>query len=313
MASLHVCSTEITDFFVCTPDGHDFGFLKASEVSDSRLVRQIQHERYMLLTKNVKPIFCTAIDPVHAEMREINPHDEREGTIHFAAIERKTDRLVASIRVAVDLQQKWQGKSIGLPLENVYGETRYPEGASLDPFRDRYMKCQYNEERRLGPWEMCELYRQFCLVGDSSPRMGMYFAIYYILVYQMIKHGLTPCWIWSYDAISLFHNLYRKASLSNAYLRDMSISDNPEMIVASIRDLITVKHNGTEKVSYKGKIVSRDVPVDVPKLINGAVVFTRETIPFIDGMVDIRQYDKTTAVMGGSLAYFENSGFRFLA
>ncbi len=312
MAALYLGGNNKYEIYACTA-GYGFNGLKAWYIADKTLTEEVLRKRWYILSRLQKPIYCTAINPCVEKQMEINPHDFREGTVHIVAISKKDNTLAAAISVAVDNGETENGKKIGLPLENVYGKTGYPTGDNLDKFRFLYLRKNYGDERSIAPGEMGELYRQFCLCGDDSARIGLYLGCYHLLVTMRKRDGLTPCWLWVFDAVSVYYNLYRKASFSTAYLREQSIQQHSELISPAIRDLHKVKSQGNTGITYKGKTVSRDVPVPIPVSKNGRIEFVRKEVPFLDGVVDIQKYDETVAAFGEKLRHNHREGYLFNA
>lgn len=117
----------------------------SSEIADHTLFNEIQSERYKLLASG-KPIYCTAIHLDHEKEIETNPHDVREGTIHIVSLNEK-GKIECGLSVAVDTGTQDNGDIVGVPLENIWKKNGYPEGARLDLFRKRYLRCHYGRER----------------------------------------------------------------------------------------------------------------------------------------------------------------------
>jgi hypothetical protein len=197
-----------------------------SGIADGALFQKIIEERYRLLASG-KPIYCTAVKPDTEKKIEVNPHDELPGTVHFVAVDKK-GALACALSVAVDTGESDNGGLIGLPLENRWKHNGYPEGASLDRFREKYLRLNYQRTRGLAACEMGELYRHFRVVSqgnDIAPRIGLYTGCYHLLVREAIKKRITPTWIWVFDAIPSYFELYRWVGL--AALRDMTVEDVP--------------------------------------------------------------------------------------
>jgi hypothetical protein len=128
---------------------------------------------------------------------ETNPHDSREGTVHIVAIDNKGE-IECAVSVAVDVGNKDNGADIGLPLENKWEKNGFPEGASLDPFREKYLSSIYGITRKIRPWEMAELYRHYkrTMRSDFTPRLGVYTGCFHLLAREAIKKGIQPTWLW---------------------------------------------------------------------------------------------------------------------
>lgn len=116
--------TEIYEIHVLTKD-LPFREYSSSQIADHKLFHDIVTERFNVL-KNGKPIFCTAVNPIIEKGVEINPHDDRDGTIHFVCLN-EGGKIVCCLSVAVDTQEKEHGEIIGLPLENRWKANGYPQ------------------------------------------------------------------------------------------------------------------------------------------------------------------------------------------
>jgi len=262
----------------------------SSDIADHTLFNEIQSERYKLLASG-KPIYCTAIHPDHKKEIEINPHDDREGTIHIVSINEKGN-IECGLSVAVDIGAKDNGDIIGVPLENIWKKNGYPEGARLDLFRKKYLRLHYSRDRDLKPWEMGELYRHFRAVGavgDMAARIGLYTGLGQLIVREAIKKDRTPTWLWVFDAIPAYFNLYRWVGA--AVLRDHSVADLPQLISPGSRVLKKKMVNGENVLTYKGQTVSRLVKTPIPKKEDGKVHYPVYDIPFLDGVVDYYKLD----------------------
>lgn len=258
----------------------------AAEIADTALFREILVERYRLLESG-KPIYCTAIRPEHKERIERNPHDERAGTVHIVALNRQ-GRIVCALSVAVDIGAKDRGSPIGLPLENRWRCNGYPEGANQDRFRELYLPRNYLQQRSLAVWEMAELYRHFRSAlnrGDLTARIGLYTGCYHLLVREAVKKGLTPTWIWVFDAIPSYFDLYRWAGL--AVLRDMTVGNPTRWLSPHSRAL----HQSEGILTYRGEEISRNVGVPIPCRESGTIRFPVREIPFLDGVIDLRRVE----------------------
>lgn len=267
-----------------------FRELPASEIADRSLFNEILSARYALLAKG-NPIYCTAIHPDHEKRVEINPHDDREGTVHIVSLNDK-GRIECALSVAVDLGARDRGDIVGLPLENVWQRNGYPEGARLDSFRKRYLRLHYERDRDLKQWEMAELYRHFRAVGangDMTARIGLYTGLSQLVVKEAIKKGATPTWLWVFDAIPSYFNLYRWVGA--AILRDFAVKDTPRCISPNMRQLKEKVIDGQEIITFMDETVSRLVKTPIPYLENGEVRFRMTDVPFLDGIVDHYKLD----------------------
>lgn len=283
---------------------------KKSEISDVDLFNKIIEDRFKSLETG-HPIFCTAINPDINKKTELNPHDLREGTVHIIAVN-KFGNISMALSIAVDIGLKDKGDIIGLPLENRWQQNSYPKGASLDNFRDKYVKLNYNNDRIVKPWEMAELYRHFKNTKEKdnlSCRLGVYTGCYHLMVREPRKKGLTPTFYWLFDAIPAYFNLYRYAGA--AVLRDLTIS-NPIQYLSPNKIKISKKNiDGQIELFYNDKMISRNVKIPFPHKENGLLSFKYKYIPFLDGIVDISKCEK--AIQYSPILLYLNSikGFNF--
>jgi hypothetical protein len=254
------------------------------------LFQNLIEGRYRLL-ENGRAIYCTAVHPDTENKIEINPHDTREGTIHIVAIDDKGE-IECAVSVAVDVGNKDKRSLIGLPLENRWKKNGFPEGASLDPFREKYLSSIYGIERKILPWEMAELYRHYkrSLKTDFTPRFGVYAGCFHLLAREAIKKGIQPTWLWVFDAIPQYFYLYKLAGA--AVLRDLAIAQKPRLVSPGKRDLDIRRVNGIKSIFYRGKIISRHVRTPVPSKANGNLEFSLKEVPFLDGVVDVYKVEE---------------------
>ena len=189
-------------------------------------------------------------------------------------------------------EQVTRGGGVGLPLENRWQKNDYPEGKSLDPFRGKYIRLNYGKDRKVRPWEMAELYRHFrapSSVNDIASRIGLYTGCGHLLVREAIRKNKTPSWIWVFDAIPSYFNLYRYVGA--AFLRDLSIDEKPLHISPHPNRIEVTIDNGNTNLFFNGRIISRTVKIPIPKTLNGNVVFQNENLPFLNGVVDYYHLD----------------------
>jgi len=262
-----------------------FREFRTSEISDPGLFQKLLEERYNILDDG-RPIFCTAVNPDKESKTESNSHDYREGTVHIAAID-NNGRIVCGLSIAVDTGERDRGDIIGLPLENRWELNGYPMGASLDPFRKKYLKRNLGKDRKVEPWKMAELYRHFIESsnkGNLASRLGVYAGVYHLLVREAKKRGKQPTDIWVFDAIPAYFNLYKW--VGTGVLRDLSIEDPPRWISPSKNSLETKDINGSKSLFYKGEKVSRNVKVPFPYKEEGELNFKIDDVPFLDGVID---------------------------
>jgi len=276
----------------------------ASTIADGALFQKIISERYRLLESG-KPIYCTAVNPDMEKKVELNPHDERPGTVHFVAIDRTGD-VAYALSVAVDTGERCDGQYIGLPLENRWKHNGYPEGASLDRFREKYLRLNYQRYRGFDAWEMAELYRHFRVASqgnDIAARTGLYTGCYHLLVREAIKKCIRPSWIWVFDAVPPYFDLYRWVGL--AALRDMTVEDVPRWISPSSR--ATKKSEGALK--YGGDIISRTVRVPMPKREDKSLLLQPRDVQFLDGVIDLYRIESRIFHSPVSLSPVKLKGF----
>ena len=105
-------------------NGLPFREFAASEVGDRELFSKMLHERYNVL-KSGRPIYCTAVRPDSNTETEMNPHDDRNGTIHFVSLNSDGD-IVCGLSMAIDVGESDSGDRIGVPLENRWRAGDYP-------------------------------------------------------------------------------------------------------------------------------------------------------------------------------------------
>jgi hypothetical protein len=282
---------EIYEIHALTKD-LPFREFKSAEISDGSLYENILKERFRLLESG-KPIYCTAISPDLERRIEYNPHDDRAGTVHIVALD-KHGSIACSLSIAVDTNLKDKGDLVGMPLENRWKRNGYPEGASLDTFRERYVRLNYHRERSLKPWEMAELYRHFRAVAqqnDTAARIGLYTGAYHLPVREAIKKNLTPTWLWVFDAIPSYFNLYRWVGA--AVLRDPTIEDKPRWVSPNAaKGKKSDALNSDGAIHFHGRPISRTVKTPIPMKGNGKLEYKIDDIHFLDGVVDIFRAEK---------------------
>ncbi len=279
----------------------------SSMVADSALFQKMLEGRYEVLEKG-RPIYCTAINPDSERRIEENPHDSREGTVHIAAVD-SNGEIEAALSVAVDIGGQQEGKFIGLPLENRYETNGYPEGASLDPFRRKYIRKMYNEDRDIQPYEMAELYRHYkrCPCNGLAPRFGLYTGWYHLGVRDALNKGKTPSWLWVYDAVKEYFKLYKLVGAG--VLRDLTIDNQPRLVSPGSHEIDERVHDGHRGLFYRGRKISRTVGVPVPVKEDGKLRFKHEEILFLDGVVDIRRESESIRKNSVFLSLKELEGF----
>ncbi len=271
-------------------NGHGFREIAKADISDPSLYRQILKGRYQMLT-NGNAIYCTAVNPIIEEEIEYNPHDDREGTVHFVAVDRHGE-VEAALAVAVDIGAKDNGVDIGVPLENKWKSGEYSIGENLDDFRSRYVRLNHDEDRDILPYEMAELCRHYKRFGTNNTfaRLGLYCGLYQLLVREAYKKRQTPTTLWVFNAIPHCFNHYRYTGA--AVLRDYTIQDTPQFISPAKKELEYCYENKMISLSYKGMMISRNVVMPIPVRENGTVRHEKKNVPFLDGIIDISNVEK---------------------
>jgi hypothetical protein len=276
-------------------NGLPFGSFSVAEISDVNIYSRMLNERFKSLQAG-RTIYCTAVNPDAKRQKEENPHDGRLGTVHVAAIDKRTSKLSCILSVAVDTGDTDSGKPIGLPLENRWRQNGYPEGSLLDTFREKYSILNRGEAGPVKPWEMAELYRHLRVNGDPGDqvsRLGVYTGLYHLLVREPRNRGIEETSVWLFDAIPKYFHLYRLAGA--AVLRDPSIENVPRYISPRVCDI--EKSAEGDILLYKSEVVSR--PVETLKPIPGILSdlsFVREPVPFLDGVIDIHRVENAIRV-----------------
>ena len=258
--------------------GHPFRGYRSTEIADPSLFRALLRARWDVLAGG-RPIYCTAVRPDPERRIESNPHDDRPGVVHLAAIDVE-GCVIGALSVAVDLRGGLPGPQPGLPLENRLKPGRYPGGCCLDEFRARYPQLQYGERRSVKPWEQAELYRHFVSntqVGRPALRLALYAAAYRLLVTEARIRGEARTTIWLFDAIARYFRLYM---LAGAALREPAIADDPRWVTP------------TGLTVPAGSTPLREVPVPIPTCTENGLRFDVRKMPFYDGVVDIRRWER---------------------
>ena len=297
---------EIYEIHVMTK-GLAFRKYKTSQIADNTLFEKMVKGRYEVLESG-KPIYCTAINSDMENKIEVNPHDSREGTIHIVAID-KNGNIEGSLSAAIDVGLKDKGETVGIPLENRWLSNGFSVGASLDPFREKYARAMYGEDRDIRPYEIAELYRHYkrSKNGDLAPRMGLYTGWYHIGVRDAVNKGMTPSTLWLFDAVKNYFNLYKL--VGGAVLRDPTIDNPPCIISPSPKNIVERVHEGEKALFYRGRKISRSVKVPLPFIKDGELIFKYENVPFLDGIVDARMRSETIRKRPLVLSLKEDKGF----
>lgn len=264
-----------------------------ARIADAEMFKKVVEGRFSVL-EQLRPIYCTAVNPDCAEKVEINPHDLRPGTVHVVALDENKE-IDCSLSMAVDLCETDNGAPVGIPLENRWRPAGFPEGANLDAFRSRYIRAVHKKDRDILPWEMAECYRHFRLKTPGSTlagRFGIYVGCYHLLVREAINVGRTPTSIWAFDAIPNYFGLYKIAG--GAVLRDPLIVDKPRFISPRIDKIEERLAGDAVDLFYKGEKISRNVTTTIPlKDAVGRLHFERKAVPFLDGVVDITMLEES--------------------
>lgn len=277
-------------------NGLSFRQWSSSEIGDIVLFKSLLNARWNLLAAG-KPIFCTAIAPNAQDSLEYNAHDDREGTVHVVALDRHGE-IECGLSYAVDGGDRNGGSAVGVPLENRYGTNGYPEGGDLTPFRTQFLRKNYVMERDLLPGEMVELYRHFRRQhGVSRPpsllrlaaRIGLYAGGYHLLVRTpRLRRGIES-WLWVFDAIPSYYNLYRLAA--GSVLRDPTLDTPPKWLAPNPARFVESSEKGFPRMSLGNRVISRSVSVPIPRIENGTPSFPLRKEAFIDGLLDIHKLE----------------------
>lgn len=271
--------------------GLPFREFKSSQISDNTLFNKVLEGRYNIL-ESQKPIYSTAVSPDIEKKIELNPHDIREGTIHLVAID-KNGCISGALSAAVDIGSMNGGESIGVPLENRWKTNGYPLGPNLDPFRAKYARKMYGEDRDIKPFEIAELYRHYKKSGikDLAPRMGLYTGWYHIGVREAEKNGKTPSTLWVFGAVKDYYNLYKL--VGGGVLREPTIGNPPKVIAPPLKEIKEQVKNGEKALYFRNDKISRLLKVPIPSGNSGALQFNYEKVPVLDGVVDARKRSDT--------------------
>ena len=263
-----------------------FREFKIDEIADKELYNKMLNGRFRLLSSG-KPFFCTAINPKISEEIEENPHDSREDTVHFVAID-ENNEILSSLSVAIDTGLTDNNSLIGLPLENRWKQNGFSEGNNLDQLRESYLKNNFDKNKNIEPYEMCELYRHYKLSGvkDTVSRLAVYTGAYHLLVREARNKGLTQTHIWVYDAVIKYFNLYR--FIGAGVLRDKLLNKKPEWLSPNKRNM-KLKN---DSIFYKDEIISRNIAIPYPQKANNQIFFENKSVSFLDGLIDIHNLEK---------------------
>lgn len=274
---------------------------KQHEIADENLFHKLHKGRYKVLESG-KPIFCTAITPDFDKKIETNPHDDREGSVHFVAIN-KDGEISCAVSIAIDIGEKEKGAPIGLPLENRWKRNGYPEGKYLDEFRVKYLDKNYGNNRPFQPWEMAEFYRHYKDPDEKSSisvRLGLYTGCYHLLMREAKKKGIRQTLFWVFSAIPAYFELYKYAGA--VLLRDFTIKDTVRYISPGKRDIVRKEFDGVPHLLYGNEVISRNIKVPIFTKDNEELTYEYQQIPFLDGLVDIWRLEQ----MAKQAPYFLN-------
>lgn len=275
-----------------------------SQIADEGLYAELLEKRFVLLELG-KPIYCTAVKPDIAHRKEENPHDSREGTIHFVAVDPDIG-IVAGLSVALDIGTMDKGSPVGLPLENKWQQNGFPDGESLDSFRKWFLRRNHNQDTDVKPWQMAELYRHFKLPTRKYsliPRFAVYKGAVDFLVSAPLRAGREASWIWVFDAIPDYFHLYKLVGA--AALRDGTIAEKPRWLSPGLK---AMRQNHRD-VHFGGEVISRPIEVPFPLRREGKLAFERRPVPFIDGVVDVLRLRSSVFSSPHTLRHMHIRGF----
>lgn len=271
------------EIHACTAPGNSFRWLKQSQISDEGLFHELMKSRFKVL-RDLRPIYCTAINPDIERGIEYSPHDYRDGVVHFVAVHQ--NQVLGGLSVAVDIDKR------GVPLENKWESGRFERGADLDEFRQNYLVMKHGENRPIRAWEMGELYRHFVAKkfnGSFMARFGLYKGAYHLLRLEPRKRQLATTFIWVFDAIPAYFAMYRYVG---AVLRNYTIEKGATLLSPGVKHIMSGGRCGG--LIYDGKKISRDIEVPIPITTRerDGLAFNVEKVSFLDGVVDLLMLEK---------------------
>ena len=155
------------------------------------------------------------------------------------------------------------------------------------------MRAIYGQDRSIRPWEMAELYRHFrrpSISCDQVPRFGVYTGCYHLIVREAKKKGKAPTWLWVFDAIRPYFNLYKFAGA--AVLRNLTIGEQPRLVSPGKKHMRLRGVDGKKAIFYKGERISRNIEIPIPYYENEQLKFRFDNIPFLDGLVDVQRAEQ---------------------
>jgi hypothetical protein len=285
--------------------GLPFREFPSSEISDSSLFDAMLKGRYDVLASG-REIRWGGIDK--EKQQEYNPHDDRPGTLHIAALDQKDQKMACVISIAVDTGEKEQGDIIGLPLENRWKKNEKQKSSSLDRFRENYLSFNYGVKRPIEPYEMAELYRHYRVsdIDANIPRIAICTGAFHLLIKEARNRNRTETFLWVFDAIVPYFNLYRIAGA--AVLRSFTLKDPPRYISPS-PDKIVYKRESDQVNAYWGEeIISHSVKVPQLHIENGNITYKTEEIIYLDGIVDLHRVEKAMIESPIELLPLKNEG-----
>ncbi len=133
--------------------------------------------------------------------------------------------------------------------------------------------------------------------------MAVYKGALNFLVSEQQKRGKVPTWIWVFDTIPDYFNLYKLVGA--AALRDGTISDSPKWISPGPKDIQVVENIA----KYGSQKISRLVEIPFPIRRNGKLSFEKKPVPFLDGVVDTFRARKAVFNTPITLRGMHNRGF----
>jgi hypothetical protein len=137
---------------------------------------------------------------------------------------------------------------------------------------------------------MAELYRHWKAPfrgNGELARVGVYAGCFELLVEAAQRSDRVPSWLWVFDAIPQYFLLYTFDGAG--FLRDPAIAKPPRLLTPVKECLESIKRDGRRQVRCDDEVVSREVLVPIPEKRDGELIFRREFVPFLDGVVDIRR------------------------
>jgi len=128
---------------------------------------------------------------------------------------------------------------------------------------------------------------------------------YHLLSRESNKRGEIPTYLWVFDAILPYFNLYR---LVGSVLINPAIENPPRLISPKMKDVKMEDING-KALFYKGEKISRNAKVPYPYKEDNKLKFKMEDIPFLDGLSDIRRWKNATRKSPVLLSPIDYEGF----